>query len=277
MYKNRVLLYESEKIGGIIMITTDFIGLPRLNPDASLLQASYYMTPDKHVVRYGGGGRTDSLLCLQAEGERRYHVAGNEPFVLHKNEIIFIPVTSRYVSTADSPPTGWHSVNFNLYCAGETIFVSEPFRILKNGLDYLPLIEAVEASSHSPLRSKAALFTLLAALSDNLRAETYREERFSSIYEFVARMEQHPEWSFSVEHAAKKCFLSDTSFRAKFKQITGFTPTEYRNHLRIERADAMLRTENFTLDAIAEMLGFWDSAHFCRVYKQLRGHTPGGR
>lgn len=278
MYKNRVLLYESEKIGGIIMITTDFIGLPRLNPDASLLQASYYMTPDKHVVRYGGGGRTDSLLCLQTEGERCYHVAGSEPFVLHKNEIIFIPVTSRYVSTADSPPTGWHSVNFNLYCAGETIFVSEPFRILKNGLDYLPLFEAVEAGSHSPLRGKAALFALLGALCENLREESYQGGGFSSIYEFVTRMEQHPEYPFSVEEAARKCFLSDTSFRARFRQITGgFTPTEYRNRLRIDRADAMIGTGNFTLDAVAEMLGFWDTAHFCRVYKKLRGHTPGGR
>jgi len=259
------------------MITTDFIGLPRLNPDASLLQASYYMAPDKHVVRYGGG-RTDSLLCLQAEGERCYHVAGSEPFVLHENEAIFIPVTSRYVSTADSPPTGWHSVNFNLYCGSETIFVSEPFRILKNGLDYLPLIEAVEASSHSPLRGKAALFSLLGALCENLREESYQGSGYSSIYEFVTRMEQHPEYSFSVEEAARKCFLSDTSFRAKFRQITGgFTPTEYRNRLRIDRADAMIGTGNFTLDAIADILGFWDTAHFCRVYKKLRGHTPGGR
>jgi AraC-like DNA-binding protein len=264
-------------LGEFSTITTDFIGLPRLNPDASLVQSSFFATPDKHAVRYSGGGRPDSLICLQGEGERLYHVAGMEPFVLHENELIFIPITSRYVSVSDSPPTGWYSVNFNLYCGAEQVYIGEPFRIIKNGLDYLPLIEAVRHNIHSPLRSKAALLNLLAALCENLRAETYREDGFSSIYECVARMEQHPERSFSVEHAAKKCFLSDTSFRAKFKQITGFTPTEYRNHLRIERADAMLRTENFTLDAIAEMLGFWDSAHFCRVYKQLRGHTPGGR
>ena len=115
-------------------------------------------------------------------------------------------------------------------------------------------------------------------LCENLREESYQGGGFSSIYEFVTRMEQHPEYPFSVEEAARKCFLSDTSFRAKFRQITGgFTPTEYRNRLWIDRADAMIGTGNFTLDAVAEMLGFWDTAHFCRVYKKLRGHTPGGR
>lgn len=257
------------------MQTCIFSQLVTLNPDALEISAGEWEGRSP-TYRFTDQGRKDNVLCLQELNERVFYVSGREPLTLHEGELVFIPVTSCYTSVA-SDRIRWRSVNFNLTLGGDILYINEPFRIMKNGGDYHSLIEHVIACGHSPLRAKGALFTLLGALCENLREESYQSSGFSSIYECVARMEQHPEQPFSVEETARKCFLSDTSFRTKFRQITGFTPTEYRNHLRIERADAMLRTENFTLDAVAEMLGFWDTAHFCRVYKKLRGHTPGGR
>lgn len=45
--------------------------------------------------------------------------------------------------------------------------------------------------------------------------------------------------------------------------------------MRIDHAGALISTEDSILDEIADMLGFYDCSHLCRVYKRLRGHTLG--
>ena len=41
-------------------------------------------------------------------------------------------------------------------------------------------------------------------------------------------------------------------------------------------ADELLRSGSFTVAEVAAALGFFDTAHFCRTYKKLRGAPPGG-
>lgn len=258
------------------MQTCDFSRLMTLSPDAQEISAGVWES-SKPIFRFTDRGRHDNVLCLQEKGDRVFYAAGREPLTLHEGELIFIPITTCYTSVAFER-IRWRSVNFRLMLGGELLYINEPFRILKNGGDYRSLMENTADCGHSPLRAKSALFALLAEICENAREDAVRKGGFSSIYEVVTAMEQHPEHPFSVAEAARMCYLSDTGFRTKFKQITGgFTPMEYRNRLRIDRVDALIRTENFTLDAIAEMLGFWDCAHLCRIYKQVRGCTPGQR
>ena len=257
------------------MITAHFSELLSMDADVSAVFAGRCETSAKSVTNYNGEGRKNNLLCILEDGERRYEIAGGGEFTLYKNDLIFIPATSCYSSRSEAGRTVWSFADFDLRLDGEEIFLDEPFCILHDAEEFLPALRAMASPGASRLAVKGMLLTLLAEVAERIRARDIAERGFFSIYEAVKQIERHPERSFSVHELAGLCYLSDTGFREKFKRFTGgIAPVEYRNRLRIERADAMLRRGGFTLENIAEQLGFWDAAHFCRVYRQLRGHAP---
>jgi AraC-like DNA-binding protein len=266
------------------MITAKLSDLPAMDADASAIFAGRCETSAKSMTNFMGEGRKNNLLCILEEGERHYEMGGGEAFTLYKNELLFIPVTSRYTSRSDPGTTAvctvpvhtaWSFVDFDLHLGGEEIFLDAPFCILHDAAEFLPAMHAMAAPGASRMAVKGMLLTLLSSVAGRIREREIAEGGFFSIYEAVKAIEQHPERSFSVHELAGMCYLSDTGFREKFKRFTGgIAPVEYRNRLRIERAEAMLASGDYTIEAVAEQLGFWDSAHFCRVWRKLRGSAP---
>ena len=67
--------------------------------------------------------------------------------------------------------------------------------------------------------------------------------------------------------------MSEASFLRKFKAYSGgMPPIKYRNNIRIMLAEEMSASPLTTAE-IAERLGFYDSAHLCRAYKEVFGTT----
>ncbi|KAF1068514.1 MAG: HTH-type transcriptional activator RhaR [Pseudomonas citronellolis] len=80
----------------------------------------------------------------------------------------------------------------------------------------------------------------------------------------------------SVTRVADACALSRSHFTRKFKLSTGLSPHEWLRHQRVERAKVMLRETGCTLSDIGAACGFFDQAHFCRIFSRLEGVTPQG-
>ena len=269
-----LFLYETTMIGDI-MVILKLQQLFNSDADVSVIFASKCDITTKSITNFSGTGRKNNLICILEEGERYYQLPNGENFVLYKNDLIFIPVTSCYTSRSDPGHTVWSYVDFDLRINGEDIYLDEPFFIHHDAEEFIPIMQAMAAPGAGALAVKGMLFTLLANMIECMRTKDMTERGFSTIYEVVKKIERNPEQNFSVHELAGLCYLSDTGFREKFKRFTGgIAPVEYRNRLRIDRADSMLKSENFTLETIAEQLGFWDAAHFCRVYKSFHGHAP---
>ena len=52
------------------------------------------------------------------------------------------------------------------------------------------------------------------------------------------------------------------------------TLTGYRDNLRMENAEEMLKSKNFTITEIALELGYCDVYHFSKAYKKIKGIPP---
>lgn len=89
----------------------------------------------------------------------------------------------------------------------------------------------------------------------------------------VERIEKDPAAPFRVADLAALCNFSESRFFTLFKAETGCSPVEYRNRIRVERADFML-SEGFSVGEISDKLGFANPAFFRRTYKHLTGHSP---
>jgi YesN/AraC family two-component response regulator len=69
-------------------------------------------------------------------------------------------------------------------------------------------------------------------------------------------------------------YISTSHLSRLFKEVSGFTFTEYMNIVRIKEAQKLLRETNFKVADIAETVGFGNIAHFGRVFKENTNITP---
>lgn len=255
------------------MIKNSFAELIRLDADIACIHAGQGRGDRRTGENYYGKGRKSNLLYYMLDGERQYCFENKDVFTLVQGDMVFIPISSCYKSNITSDIYVDYYIDFNLEINGETLYINEPFRVIHDDRFKGYFERIIEYNKRSFLK-KTELYSLLSEICKIDVKNTFDGE-FGSIYAFVVAMEEYPQNFPSVKIMAQMCSMSETSFREKFKQYTGGqTPLEYRNRLRVERADELLRICGFSIDKVAEILGFFDTAHFYHTYKKIRGSTP---
>ncbi|EWH00203.1 GlxA family transcriptional regulator [Halomonas sp. BC04] len=85
---------------------------------------------------------------------------------------------------------------------------------------------------------------------------------------------EHYDEPSPVAALIKMSGLSERSFHRRFRKATGLSPMEYVHTLRLEEAKQILESERVPVDAIAEAVGYEDSAFFGRLFRRKVGLTP---
>ncbi len=80
--------------------------------------------------------------------------------------------------------------------------------------------------------------------------------------------------NYTLEDYANMCNLSKYHFSRLFKNYTGFSPIEYRNHIRMKRAKEFLSHPATPIKRISERCGFANSNYFCDAFKKAEGISP---
>lgn len=68
--------------------------------------------------------------------------------------------------------------------------------------------------------------------------------------------------------------LSVSHFSALFRSHTGYSPIEYFNHLKVQKACQYLLFSDRSVKEIAELLGVDDQYYFSRMFSRLMGSSP---
>lgn len=162
---------------------------------------------------------------------------------------------------------------------GEELCFEEPFCVWSNDRDgkilqaFRGVLSAYLATDACPMVIKARMYELLRLLCMRKNGGSLSKAA-RQILPAVEYIEQHPELNTSISELATMCFLSESYFRVQFREHLGCSPTDYRNRLRVEKAQELLDSSLWTTELIAEKLGFCDTSHFYRVYKKVTGSTP---
>lgn len=80
--------------------------------------------------------------------------------------------------------------------------------------------------------------------------------------------------SINVQQLAEHCGVSERSLLRHFKQYFGQTPLAYLQHLRVERAKALLETTHLSFDEVVERCGYADAPSFRKLFKRETTLTP---
>ncbi|HFK1529856.1 TPA: bifunctional transcriptional activator/DNA repair enzyme AdaA [Bacillus cereus] len=80
----------------------------------------------------------------------------------------------------------------------------------------------------------------------------------------------------TLQTLAELCHGSPYHLQRTFKKITGLTPTEYIQKVRINKAIEYLTTSDMSITEIAITVGITNMSYFVTLFKQKIGHTPLG-
>ncbi|MFK5979342.1 MAG: helix-turn-helix domain-containing protein [Rhizobiaceae bacterium] len=88
-------------------------------------------------------------------------------------------------------------------------------------------------------------------------------------------LEEHTNSEITVAAMAERTKLSGRTFLRRFKKATGFTPNNYVQKLRIEKARGLLERTRIPVSEISWNVGYQDTSAFSRVFRATTGLTAG--
>ena len=238
------------------------------------------------VRRYGGfdfpypdGRRKDGFIYVDS-GKIHYDFISSDLGVakLSEGDLIFVPRGYGYTAHYKYDGTAITIVQFDLVL-GELpealtkptrLFIPDAARLISELITHP---DSTEIGDGRAMYATAKVYELLWKSVTSLRSSESKllaNKLAPALSDLMINYEkQH-----SISYYASLCFMSETAFRRAFGEYTGLSPIEYRNKLRIEEADRLIRSKEYTIKEAAEAVGFTNISFFHRVYKNHFGHTP---
>jgi AraC-like DNA-binding protein len=99
-----------------------------------------------------------------------------------------------------------------------------------------------------------------------------QQQRFQTLIRNVNKQLQLP---WTVSSLASELYMSEPQFYRLCKKETGQTPMKLLTKARMGYACYLLRYTNYSLEQIADTVGYADSASFAHRFKQLYQLSPG--
>ena len=95
-----------------------------------------------------------------------------------------------------------------------------------------------------------------------------------SFLKAISHIHEHYFEKISVDTLAKTANLSRSTFLRKFNDVCKMSPSEYIINRRIQASEYMLLNTSDSILNIAFKCGFYDAAHFSRIFTKKNGISP---
>jgi AraC-like DNA-binding protein len=131
-----------------------------------------------------------------------------------------------------------------------------------------------------PLFIKSSLFRICSELLSNSVIKTEEEtdrdkklyfSRFKKIIEFIEK--NYPQ-KILIKDLAGQINVNEDYFYQLFRNMTGKTPVQYINQVRVNKAAFLLNDTDLSVTQVAEKTGFDNVSYFIRTFKKYKNCTP---
>ena len=164
------------------------------------------------------------------------------------------------------------SQNPVIYCStGQAKYMHQLFLQLRDELGggAVPSLETSVASELGSLFITNKLIELIINLWRIGKANSSQAAEVSAPAdrtEILQYMYHHLSEKLTLKTLAKTFYMSESSISLYIVQTTGLTFPNLLNEMRVGRTITYLLYTDFTMDELAEILGFVDSSHICKVF-----------
>lgn len=203
---------------------------------------------------------------------------GEREVVGRAGDVLFFPYHLKYILRwIGDPDSSVYSIHFLLppmadpFAGKEVPLQRMSGKGMEKEFEYIYL-------HHKDLEQSFYILSMFYGLCHRIYTRLQREETLSSderIRKAVEYINLHYAESLTVEQLAALCFMSASRFYYRFKKEMGQSPIEYKNHLCIRRAAALLVVDpHRSVEQISSEVGFSSATYFRRLFKRTYDYTP---
>jgi AraC-like DNA-binding protein len=130
-------------------------------------------------------------------------------------------------------------------------------------------------ASHIMLQINLMLLELLTVFQNETpRYKTSYTDLSRTIRFFLKSLPERLREAWTLGRMAESCGIGVTRFSACFGDVTGETPAQYLNRLRMQKARELLKSSSDSVQAVAQAVGFTTANYFIRAFKHYYRMTP---
>lgn len=245
----------------------------------------YYPKAQFHYRKRINGAQEHILIyCLEGKGTIRledtvYHIRAGDCFIIPRKR-------DHEYSAHDTDPWTIYWVHF----AGNTAdAITEAARQQLNGhktflphsTERLTLFDNIYQQLERGYRTENLLYANMnfwSFLASCIYPGTYHPGKTKpeqgTIDNAIDYMNSHLHEMITLEQMAQSINLSASHFSSLFKTNTGYSPIEYFNHLKVQKACQYLLFTHLRVKEIAIRLGIEDPYYFSRLFTKVMGLSP---
>ncbi len=148
--------------------------------------------------------------------------------------------------------------------------------LLNAALRLLRLLDTPnDISALAPLAEREILYRLLAAdHSGMVRHIANGQSRLSQISRAIGWIKTHYAENFTIERVADEAGMSPSSLHQHFKEVTTYSPLQYRTRLRLQEARRIMVADAVDAANAGFTVGYESPSQFSRDYTRVFGTPP---
>lgn len=238
----------------------------------------HFMTKDFSIQR--PSGRLDYQLLYIYKGCGHFFLEGNWQMIPAGNIVLYRPSEPQIYTyyAQDTPQIYWlHFVGTEIPSLLDTYQIENCFigknRLLKQLFDGIILEFQLRKPFFQDI-AQSDFYKLLPLIHRLHLSQSSPTEGSDSIDQLIINLNKHYMDAWAINSMARFCNLSPDYFSHQFKNCTGYSPVQYLNRLRIEKAKEMLLTESLSVSEVAALVGYKDPLYFSKAFKKATGSSP---
>ena len=225
-----------------------------------------------HFVDLMQNPRRNHGLLLLTDHPAIFTMPDGHRILAEVGDVMFLPKGARYTVNFQITPEKTARpflINCRVYGAdgAEAAPDGSPMRLCKDDGSLLPLFAEAAAlyKGAHPAQLKSTVYRLFSLLFPMEQTDDC----------CIGYINSHFTEQFSIPQLARQCALSESVYRRRFRQLTGLSPVQYINRLKVEKARQLLQSDDISHQQISDFLNFYNVSYFHRVFKSITGQTPG--
>lgn len=118
---------------------------------------------------------------------------------------------------------------------------------------------------------ESLLISILDLNDQNQTKNDSLEKKFLDLFKNIQKNYQTSiDWDFHID----KLKISRPAFFKKFRSLTGMSPNEYLNSIRMKKALVLLEATDTPIKALCSKVGFQNTGSFSKKFKSFYGKAP---
>jgi AraC family transcriptional regulator of arabinose operon len=226
----------------------------------------------------------ENVIVFMVEGHVDYWLDDNH-VRLQKGDLLYIPKGTRRKSqnvmgqVHKKYTVLFHAISPNLQQLSiikqkqYIHFRTKKFAYLQQKMQTLHQ-EYFNRNHYYALMCQGELLHVMAYISRELDTKYISPRKIQLANQIEGFIQTYYNKNMSTKNAADHIHRSTSYTIRLFKEVKGMTPMNYLHHIRIVHAKDLLFNTSWSMQQIANDLGFCDQAHFNRIYKKVTGEPP---